>query len=82
MALWNPKNELIPALIGAISRPPTARGETRLTESILKISMGMPVIRGEVLDKTAAFYDPGEPELRPAKPAGDRKKLLFCPDDK
>src|ERR1700759_3042593 len=67
------------------------RGELRAPpgacEGLKRTTIGsepdkLPVIRGEVLDKTAAFYDPGEPELRPAKPAGDRKKLLFCPDDK
>jgi AraC-like DNA-binding protein len=40
----------------------------------------LPLIRGPVLNKTAASYGQGKPEPQLPKPTGDRKKLLSWPE--
>jgi hypothetical protein len=40
------------------------------------------LIRGEVLNKTAAFPAQGSRSPQLPEPTGDQEKLLSCPDDK
>src|SRR5882724_6688791 len=59
------------------ARPGACEGLKRTTSG--SDADKLPIIRGEFLNKTAAFFDPRDPEPQLARPTGDRKSCYPVP---